>query len=408
MIVELPELLWYGNKTFSIDLPDDWDVSVCPMRGANNKPLEPSEIKSAVENPIGTLPICRLAKNKKTAVIIFDDITRPTRTYEIAPFIIDELIRGGIDKEDISFVCALGTHGAHTNHEFRKKLGSEIVENYRVYNHNPYENCVDVGTTTRGTRLYVNRAVMEADLKIGIGCVMPHQGMGFSGGAKILFPGVSHIDSIEYNHRDVRAKAPESCGMGKYDDNILRLDIEEGARLAGLDFKVDVIVNAKGETAAVFAGDFQKAHKQAVEIARDVYATEPRPRDKNIVISNAFMKANEMGLSLLAGAFALESFTGTVVIIANTPEGQIPHYLRRSFGANYGGRLHPSATIPDSIKLILVSPHPDRTSTDWIANPEAFEVVKSWDEALKILKKQHTNRPSVAVIPDATIQYYDR
>ncbi len=408
MKVQLPELIWYGNTTLEIELPDNWDVEICPMRGADRRTLSIDEIENAILHPIDSPPIKELAGNRKTAVIIFDDITRPTRVSEIAPIVVEELIAGGIDEEDISFVCALGTHGAHTNHEFRKKLGTDILERFRVYNHNPYENCVEVGTTSRGTRLLVNREVMEADLKIGIGCVTAHQGMGFSGGGKIIMPGVADINSIAYNHDKVKNQAPETCAfMGDFDENVVRLDSEECARMAGLDFKIDVIVNDRGATTAVFAGDFIAEHKKAVELAKDVYAAEPRPRNKEIVLSNAFAKANEMPVAVVAGALALENLAGTIVIFAKTPEGQVTHYLLRSFGRNYGGTLHPTAAIPESIKVILVNPYRDRTSTDWVANPEVFTWVKDWESACAILKEEYGSGTRVAVVPNATMQYYD-
>jgi nickel-dependent lactate racemase len=408
MKIGLPELIWYGNTTLEIDLPDDWEVEFCPMRGAKRKPLTIDEMKKAIGDPIGSPGIKELTKGKKSAVVIFDDITRPTRVYEIAPFVIGELMAGGLAEEDITLVCALGTHGAHTNHEFRKKLGSDILERFRVYNHNPYANCIEVGTSTRGTRLLVNREVMEADLKIGIGCVTAHQGMGFSGGGKIIMPGVSHIDSIAYNHGDVKEQAPETCAfLGDFDDNVVRLDSEECARMAGLDFKIDVLVNDRGATTALFAGDFQEEHAQAVALAKDLYATEPRPRNKDLVISNAFAKANEMPVAVVAGALALENLSGTTVIIANAPEGQVTHYLLRTFGRDYGGPLYPTATIPPSLNLILVNPYHDKTATDWVANPEAFTCVKNWESALRILRESYKAGTRVAVVPNATMQYYD-
>jgi nickel-dependent lactate racemase len=265
MRIELPQLIWYGNKTLEIDLPDDWEVETCPMRGASQRALSLEEQEAAINTPVGTPPLRQLARGKKKAVIVFDDMTRPTRTYEIAPIVLGELLAAGIDEENISFVCALGTHGALTQHEFRKKLGTDITQRFRVYNHNCYENCLEVGTTSRGTTVLVNREVMEADLKVAIGCVTAHAQVGFSGGGKIILPGVAHIDSISHYHIDVQAQAPETTGLGKFDHNVMRFNIEEAARMAGLDFKVDVLVNGRGATAAVFAGDFLAAHAKAVD-----------------------------------------------------------------------------------------------------------------------------------------------
>lgn len=117
-----------------------------------------------------------------------------------------------------------------------EKLGEAVVERLRVYNHNCYENCVEVGETSRGTRLLINREVMEADLKIAVGCVTAHAQVGFSEGGEIILPGVAYIDSIAHYHIAVEAQGKETTGLGKFDQNISRFEIEEAARMAVLDF----------------------------------------------------------------------------------------------------------------------------------------------------------------------------
>ena len=408
MKMTLPELLWYGNKTLDILLPDDWDVEVCPMRGAEKKPISSADMAKAIRNPIGTAPLKELAKGKKRAVIIFDDMTRPTPVADIAPIVIEDLLAGGMDEDDITFVSALGNHGPLNNHDLRKKLGVDILERFRVYNHNAYENCVDVGTTSLGTRVMINREVMEADLKIGIGCVTAHVNTGFSGGGKIILPGVSHYDTSTHYHKDVYEMDPESCGLGNYDNNILRKNIEEAARMAGLDFKIDVLFNDRCLTTDVFAGDFVEAHNEAVKMAKPHYAVEPRPRDKAVVVANAFAKANEMAIAILCGVLALENLTGTVVIIANAPEGQVTHYLMRSFGRDYGGKANPQGQLIPSVNLIIVAPYLDKLFCDWIKNPQEITWVKSWDEALAHLTDLHGPGTRAAVVPNATMIYYDQ
>ena len=213
MKVSLPELLWYGNGTIELALPDEWNVEVCRMRGARRPALDDGAIAAAIRDPIGSPPIRELAAGKRKAVIVFDDMTRPTPVDRIAPIVVEELLGGGFQEENISFVCALGTHGALSRIELRKKVGQEILDRFRVYNHNCYEHCEEVGTTTRGTRLSVNREVMSADLKIAIGCVTAHPQVGFSGGGKILLPGVAHIDSITHYHLEVPMEARNSTNF---------------------------------------------------------------------------------------------------------------------------------------------------------------------------------------------------
>ena len=406
MKIHLPQLLWYGNSTAGIELPDDWKVEYCPMRGAKRRGLNQPEIDAAVLDPVGTAGLRSLARGKKSAVIIFDDMTRPTRTYEIAPIIVAELLAGGIDEENITFVCALGTHGALTMNEFRKKLGRDIPERFRVFNHNIYENCVEVGSTSRGTKLMINREVMESDLKIAVGCVTAHAQVGFSGGGKILLPGVAHVDSISHYHLQVEATAKETTGLGKHDRNILRREIDEAAGMVGLDFAVNVLVNERGATTDVFAGELFEIHAKAVALAKEVYDTDPIPAGKDLVIANAFAKANEMPISIRLGVMALKDIKGTVVVIANSPEGQVVHYLLGRFGKNYGGRQHPVSAIPPGVNVIVQAPYLDKTFGDWLVNSELITWTRNWGQTRELLEGTFGSGTNAAVIPNATMQYF--
>jgi nickel-dependent lactate racemase len=406
MKFHLPQLLWYGNTTAEIELPDDWEVEYCPMRGAKRSPLKQEEIEAVVLNPAGTPRLKTLARGKKSAVIIFDDMTRPTRTYEIAPIILAELQAGGIREENITFVCALGTHGALTMNEFRKKLGDGIPQRFRVFNHNIYENCIAVGNTARGTKLMINREVMESDLKIAVGCVTAHAQVGFSGGGKMLLPGVAHVDSIAHYHLQVEAMAKETTGLGKHENNILRQEIDEAAGMVGLDFAVSVLFNERGAATDVFAGELFEVHAKAVALAQEVYDTDPIPCNKELVIANAFAKANEMTISIRLGVFALKDFTGTVVVIANSPEGQVVHYLLGRFGKEYGGRQYPVKAIPPNINLIIMAPYLDKTFGDWLENPEVITWTKNWEQTLELLNGRFGPGTRAAVVPNATMQYF--
>ncbi|MBU2645095.1 DUF2088 domain-containing protein [bacterium] len=407
MKIDLPRHLWYGNTTLSIDLPDEWDVQLCPMNGANTPALTPDQLKKAILTPIESPPLIELARGKQSAVIIFDDMTRPTRTFEIAPVVVAELLAAGIPEERITFVCALGTHGALTQNEFRKKLGPEMTRRFRVYNHNIYENCVEVGVTRRGTRMMINREVAEADLKIGIGIVTPHPQAGYSGGGKLILPGIAHVDSISHYHLQVEAMGKETTGMGKHHANILREEIDEAAAMAGIDYFINAIVNGRGETTALFAGSMKSAHGKAVEKAATHYATEPIPSGKDLTIANAFVKANEMPIAVRLGIMPLKDYTGTMVIIADSPEGQVIHYLLGRWGTSYGGRQYPIATVPGSLDLIIMAPFLDKTFGDWFSNPEVITWTETWEETRAILESRFQHGAKVAVIPNATMQYYN-
>jgi len=404
MKVRVPQLYWYNPSELELDFPDSWEVHFCPPRGHDRPRLSPQEMQKAFDNPIGTPPLRELARGRKEVAILFDDTTRPTRTYEIASYVLKELAAASIADDQIRFIAAVGTHGPHDNVAHRLKLGQEILERFPVYNHNPYENCVEVGTTSRGTRLAVNREVMRCDLKIGIGCVLPHPQVGFGGGGKVILPGVAHIDSIVHFHAQVPFTAFETIGPGNYDQNVMRLDFEEACRLAGLDFTADCLVNLKGEMIALFVGDPLEEHREAAKLAKEVYATE-RISGLNVVVSNAFLKGNEAFVTVPTALMSLGMDGGTMVIIMNTPTGQVVHYSMRSFGSDYGGRLFSARTLPPQFKVIILNPVKDLTCVDMFGNAKSVTWAKNWSEARGALESQYPNGAKVAVYPDGTIQY---
>ncbi len=406
MKFHLPQRPWHDQGWLEIDLPDDWDVEFCPMAGYERAALSTSELAACLENPLGTQKLGELAANSKRAVIVFDDMTRPTRGRDLAPLVLDILHKAGLSQDQITFVCALGTHGALTMADFRKKLGSAVVEKYRVFNHNPYENCMEAGVTRRGTRVMFNREVMEADLKIAIGCVTAHVQAGFSGGGKLFLPGVAHIDTISHFHLEVEHMARETTGMGRHEGNILRNEINEAAAMAEVDFLLNAVVNGCGETVGLFAGELFAAHDAAVAEAKKNYSTQPVPAEKRFVVANAFSKPNEMGIAILLGISALKDYEGTIVVIADSPEGQVPHYLLGRFGRDYGGRQYPVAAIPESVNLIVMTAYPDRTLLDWFANPEKAAIARNWEEVMELVRPLHGSGTKAAVLPNATMQYY--
>jgi nickel-dependent lactate racemase len=405
MKLTLPQLLWYDNSQLELEFPDSWDVHFLPPKGHDRPKLTPQQIEQAFANPIGTQRIRDLARGKKEVVILFDDITRPTRTYEILPYVLRELEQAGITDAQVRLIAALGSHGAHDNHALRKKLGQETLERFPVYQHNPWENCVPVGTTSHGTPLAVNREVMSCDLKIGIGCILPHPQVGFGGGGKIILPGVAHIDSIEHFHGKVMESAPQTTGPGNYDENVMRFDAEEAAKLAGLDVAIDALMNMRGEMSALFVGDPVQEHREGVKLAKQVYATEGIS-GADIAVTNAFVKSNEAAIAIMIAIRSIKLPGGTVVMNMNAPEGQIVHYLLRSFGKSYGGRRYVQRKIPTGgFKVIVLNHLRDLTCVDMFGDAQSVIWAKNWGEVMDELRTSYPDGAKVAVYPDGTMQY---
>jgi nickel-dependent lactate racemase len=381
------------------------------MPGYKLPALKPEEIRAAITNLISLAPIRELARGKKEVVIIFDDMTRVTRTAEIVPFVLEELALAGIPDNKIRFICALGNHGASTRVDFAKKLGEAVVASFPVYNHNPFFNCSYVGTTSAGTKIHINDEVLKCDFKIAIGSVVPHPTTGFGGGGKIILPGVASIETAQSFHIvPFRARtekwAKSAGGMGMSDNNPARQDADEAAALAGLDVKIDCLVNMWGETTAISAGALAPAYGAAVEQARTHYGT-PRTKDENIVICNTFAKANEATLLGLDTAFnALNGRNGDVVLIANAPDGQVTHYLMGPFGQTSAGALRLQVRIPQNINhAIIYSEYPDLAGRSYVEESDKALFMNDWSQVVSALRGFHGDKAKVAVYPNAEIQY---
>jgi len=381
---------------------------------ADGPDLSQAEIRKAFQNPIGQETIRRLAEGKKTAVIAVDDLTRPTQAYRFLPFILEELNQGGIKDENIKIVMAIGCHRPLMKIDQEKKLGKKIANRFPVYNHHPYENLVNVGTTSRGTPVQINRYFIEAEVKIGIGFITPHPIAGFGGGGKIVIPGLGSIDTIEKNHTPAFLGKIGSTGFSQgYDlnTNELRLDIEEGARMAGLNLIVNSVGTSDGKTAGVFVGDLVQAHRAAVELAGKIYLTEV-PLDADIGIFNAFPEDTELvqaqkALNVWTGNLSrrLVRAGGKVVIATASSDGLGFHSIadRGMRLYNRVGRRPAIAGIFQGRKVIVFSPNCSRA--DLLERyPENVIIRNTWKDVLDELKDGSAGQ-SVSIFPNGSLQF---
>ncbi|WP_309492461.1 lactate racemase domain-containing protein [Candidatus Hecatella orcuttiae] len=402
---EVPALAWFGREKLELRFPENWHVEFLPMNGYARASVGEGEVKRALKEPWACKPLEKLAEGRGEAVIVVDDLTRPTRAYEIVPHVLEELKKAGISDERIRFIMGLGLHGARCRYDFAKKLGEEIVQRYPVYNHNPFANCERVGETSWGTQLEINAEYLSCDLRIGIGCVTPHPMTGYGGGAKMILPGLASYAAVYHNHVNLcrRMGAVDRRNLwGILKGNTVREDIEEAANLAAMDMKIDVLVNGFGGSAQIFAGNVHETFKQAVEAAKEHYSTRFEGKF-DVVVANTYAKANEATLALSNWKHAVKK-NGVMVIIAQTPEGQVTHYLYGMFGKKETAPGAGAPSRPEFGRLIVFSqyktPHPllpvgDPSSTLWL---------NSWEEVLEEIKASCPLNPRVAILPNAEIQ----
>ena len=403
--VTVPSLEWHGDEPLTLSFPAEWEVKRCRMACEGHPGMSEEEIRAAISNPLGTPTLESLAGKAEEVAIIIDDMTRPTKSHQYAAPILETLHEAGIPRDNVRFIIAPGTHGTFGRLDFVKKLGEEIVDEYQCYNHNPYEMLDYLGETSYGTPVYVNSEVMRCDLKIGIGTALFHRLMGFSGGGKIISPGVAGIATIRHNHGPLGGFGPdltphETTGYLKNEGNVMRLDAEESARMAGLDFKVDTVLNLERDPLEVHAGDFVETQRRASEAVMKWHRCESP--EAEIVVVNSYMRENEPYLGFWP-AFNSVTRDGTVVLIARDPDGDINHWLFNHHGKYTGSSLWSGKTrhLSRGARLIIHGPR-YRSLEMRLGAPETTTWIKEWDDVIEELGKHHGPGSRVAVLPDGT------
>lgn len=406
--VELLWKSWYGNEKISLGFPERWNLKVIPMKDA--PVLTDAEIRDRILNPLDSPRIRELARGKKRVAIAIDDLDRPTETFRMLPTVLEELYAAGLTDKNIIIVASIGSHRPMTRMDLEKKIGEEVVRKIRVYNHNPYENLTYVGKTSYGTPLHINKFFAEADLKIGIGHLSPHPFAGFSGGGKIVLPGLAGMDTIELNHKPTNSAL--SGRIGQVEGNTRRTEIDEAGKLAGLEFVINAVSNSEGRTAGLFAGEITQVFKTAARFAQEVYATDV-PYQMDIGVFNLFPKDTHMLQALNALNIwstrdpekSLVRRGGAIVITMACTEGPGYHGL-----SDIGMRLHTRrdkhGTFKDLLegrKLIFFSPNLTEGDVYDHYPPEVL-LFHDWQDVIRELEKDFGDGSRVAVYPSAPLQ----
>ncbi|MFX0073821.1 MAG: lactate racemase domain-containing protein [Candidatus Hermodarchaeota archaeon] len=329
----IPWAGWYGDKELQLDFPDTWDVSVFEMEDTHE--ITQEDIKEALNNPIGTPTIQEISKGKSNAVIAVEDISRPLQAEVILEIVLNQLNSAGIPDDNITLIFALGAHRPMNRIDSIKKVGHKIVDRINIENHHPYENLVYIGESSQKTPIFLNKTYYDAEIKISISSVVPHPLAGFGGGAKVVLPGLCGIQTLEANHK----AGVRGIGIGLGIVTELRKDIEDTCKIAGLDFSINTIPTTDRKVGGIFAGDFIKAHRKAMEFAKKVYSTDLPPDLKlDIGFFNLYPEDTEFsqalkGLNLLFKQNTIIKRDGAVVIMTAASEGRGFHSLLGETGA---------------------------------------------------------------------------
>lgn len=311
----------YGREDVEVSLPEENLIGIYSPKDIAIVVDVQEEIIRALNHPIGSKSLAELVKGKEKVVILADDNTRLTPTDKIIPVLLDEMNSAGIKDEQITIIIALGTHRFMTEEEIIEKFGQAVVSRVTIKNHdfkNP-QALIDLGNTDNGTSIWVNREAYEADFKIGVGSIVPHHIPGFSGGAKIVQPGISGEHTTAETHL-LSVRAPRSY-LG-VQDNPVRRELNMIAKKIGMDIIFNTVLNRHGEVVGAFFGDTVEAFHEGVSLSRKVYAVEI-PEEADIVLSSShpcdieFWQAHK---TLYPSDLAVKA-GGTVIIATPCYEG---------------------------------------------------------------------------------------
>jgi nickel-dependent lactate racemase len=284
----------FGKSGLMVDLPTSFRHQILEARSARPLPDSIGAVGAALDATIGVAPIEELARGRRSAAISVCDITRPAPNKLVLPPVLSRLERAGIPRENITILIATGLHRPSTGAEIREICGAAVAEQYRVVNHNArnLNEHRNLGTTASGTPVHIDERFVSADLHITLGFIEPHLMLGFSGGRKLIAPGLAAQETIKVLHspkfmRDARAVE------GSIEDNPLHRELLEIARMARHDFVVDVALGRGAPGArpicGVFAGDPVAAHRRGVAfVSEAMLETLEEPVDAVITTSAGY------------------------------------------------------------------------------------------------------------------------
>ncbi len=408
----------YGRGHITVEVPDENLLAVCHLRPVPPLDDPRNAIEHALDNPVGTPPLRELAKGKSTACVVVCDKTRPVPNTLLLPPLLQRLEEAGIARRNITILIATGTHRPNEGDELVEMLGEFVVDNYRIDNHIATDEAshADLGRTSTGMPILVDERYVRAELKVVVGLIEPHLMAGYSGGRKIICPGIIAMPCMRVFHGATFMGHPKAV-TGVLEGNPVHLTAMEVADKAGCDFALHVTLDEQRRITGVFAGDVHQAFYEGVRLV-DRVAKVPVPEPADIVITSSagypldttFYQA----IKGLVGVLPILKPGSTVLLAASLMEGLgLPRFRE----------IYTEFQTWDEFKRLLFSPDYFRedqwmvqeqmkvaeVADIWVYSdgvpPEELELAKvtplpSLQEGLEQALRKHGPKAKVAVVPD--------
>jgi nickel-dependent lactate racemase len=315
----------YGKTGLMVDLPNDKVIGPLEIKNATPLANQSQAISDALAHPIGSKPLAEIAKGKKTACILICDITRPVPNKVILPQILKTIEDAGVPRSGITILIATGLHRPNEGEELVELVGEDIANNYRVENHHGKETSEHdyLGITPKGVPVYIDSRYIRADLKITTGLIEPHLMAGYSGGRKVICPGIAGIETVKVWHGPKFLEHPNAdCGI--VEGNPVHEENTYIALMSGCDFIVNVCVDGNRQITWAGAGDMIKAWEAGVSFVRQVVRVAIKEPVDIVLTSCAGYPLDitwYQAVKGLIGALPILKKGGTIILVASLTEG---------------------------------------------------------------------------------------
>jgi len=318
----------FSKTSLEFSLPPTMQVSVAVSRSADPVPDVPAAIQQALNHPLGEQPLKELARPGSRVCIVFTDITRASPDHLLVPALLGEVEKAGVRDDNITLLCGIGMHRASTPEEKTIKLGAPITSRYCVIDNEPQNPSAlaDLGVTSEGVPVQIHRSAVEADLLISTGIVEPHQYAGYSGGCKTVAIGAAGEGLIAHTHGPEFLDHP-GTRIGRIKGNPFLEAVTEAARMAGLRFILNVVLDEEKHVLKVAAGEPEKTFQDLVLFAKSVYEVPIRHQYDIVIGGVGFPKDANLYQASRAASYLFFAPTavvrkgGFLVIPARCEEG---------------------------------------------------------------------------------------
>ncbi len=315
----------YGRTGLVVTLPADRVVGPLAIRNAMPLPDPAAALDAALQNPIAAKPLAELARSRKDACILICDITRPVPNRLILPPLLRTLEAAGIPRDKITILIATGLHRPNEGTELIEMVGPEIAAAYRIENHHGQvrDEHEYLGTTPNGVPVWLDSRYLRADLKVTTGLIEPHLMAGYSGGRKVICPGIAALETVKVWHGPRFLEHP-NADAGIVVGNPVHEENTRIALMAGCDFIVNVCIDGQRQVTWLGAGDMIQAWEAGVKFVESVVKV-PVPEQVDVVLTSCAGYPLDttwyQAVKGLTGALPIVKKGGTIVMAASLSEG---------------------------------------------------------------------------------------